>query len=218
MRDSSSLEFVWDGEEFYSVSQLVKNRGWTKTLIKKFLGNPCATCPNPYYHGSAPMKLYRKGNVLDVEQLNSFVEAKAEAAQHSALARQRFFKRIEDCVCAINKIHIQSFDISIGSLIRKAKIAATAQENSNAEIFKIKNSEEIMAISLLFDLASPSMYAIDGSFGMPGVRAMREAMRVRILQSIKQNFPELGELCQQIENNVDLGTPDLNLEVLTKLH
>lgn len=217
MRNSSSLDFVWDGEEFFSVSQLVKNRGWTKTLIQKFLGEPCATCPNPHYRGAAPMKLYRKDNVLDVEQLSSFIEAKAEAAQHSALARQRLLYRIEECIRSVRKVDIQSFEISIGSLIRKAKIAVTAQQNSNAEIFKIENSEEIMAVGLLFDMASPSMYVIDGAFGMPGVRAMREAMRIRILQSIKVNFPELGEVCRQIESHVDLGTPDLNFDVLTKI-
>ena len=104
------------------------------------------------------------------------------------------------------------------SLISKAKIAAAAQQNSNAEIFKIQNSEKIMAVNLLFDMTPPSMYAIDGSFGMPSVRAMREVMRGRILQSIKVNFPELSEVCQQIENHVDLGSPDLDLDVLTKSH
>lgn len=218
MSDSPSLNFVWDGEEFFSTSQLIKNRGWTKTLIQKFLGEPCATCPNPHYRGAAPMKLYRKDNVLDVEKLRSFIQAKAEAAQQSVLARQRLLERIEKCVHTIKNIDIGSFDISIGTLIKKAKIAAAVQRNSNTEIFKIENAEKIMAVGLLFDMTSPSMYAIDGSFGMPGVRAMREVMRARILQSIKVNFPELGEVCQQIENHVDLGSPDLDLDVLTKVH
>lgn len=48
--------------ETYSIPEL-RPRGWTKTLIERFLGQPDAMRPNPHYRRAAPMKLYLRQRV-----------------------------------------------------------------------------------------------------------------------------------------------------------
>lgn len=43
--------------EYLSTLKL-KERGWTDGMIRRFLGEPDATRPNPHYKCAAPMKLY----------------------------------------------------------------------------------------------------------------------------------------------------------------
>src|SRR5579862_5460503 len=54
-------------KEYLSIPEL-KKRNWTDTLIKKFLGNPDITKPNPYYSSAAPMGLYSLARVEEIEQ------------------------------------------------------------------------------------------------------------------------------------------------------
>lgn len=218
MTEPISLNFNWDGEDYFSMSQLIKNREWTKTLIKKYLGEPCAICQNPHYRGAAPMKLYLCSLVLETERLNAFIEDKAISLQQSNAAKERSADRIKDSAMLVDEINVKPFKISYGALIGRSKNVIANMKNNNAEIFTIENAEEIMAVGLLFEQASPSMYAIDNSFGTPGVRLMRETMRHRILESIKINFPELGDVCNLIKKKVDLSSPNLDLDVLAKLH
>ena len=60
--------------EYLSKPKL-KERGWTDGMVRKFLGEPDATRPNPHYKCAAPMGLY---DVKRVEKVERSAKFKAE--------------------------------------------------------------------------------------------------------------------------------------------
>jgi hypothetical protein len=65
-----------------SVPEL-RERGWTESLIKRFLKDPDKLVKNPHYSSAAPMRLYLKRRVEKAEGKQTFAEAKAIAAKRS---------------------------------------------------------------------------------------------------------------------------------------
>jgi hypothetical protein len=71
-----------DQPSLLTLTQL-KERGWTPTLVKKFLGSPDATKPNPHYRSAAPMQLYSLARVELVEQEDGWKTAQARSTVRS---------------------------------------------------------------------------------------------------------------------------------------
>lgn len=72
----------------FLATQDLKERGWTPTLIRKFLGEHDQTRPNGLKMGRRklpPVKLYREERVNEVEREDTFLAAQARAAD----ARER---------------------------------------------------------------------------------------------------------------------------------
>ena len=65
--------------ETICASELIKTRGWTNSLIKKFLPTPDAMKTNPIFKSAAPMKLYNINKVKRIERSKAFKEAKEVA-------------------------------------------------------------------------------------------------------------------------------------------
>lgn len=57
--------------ENFSVPEL-KARGWTRTLIERFLPEADATRPNPMFRSAAPMRLYCQQRVVAIEATEEF--------------------------------------------------------------------------------------------------------------------------------------------------
>lgn len=66
----------------------LKQRGWTLSLIKKFLGKPDGYRDNPYYKCAGEMKLYRTDRVLDVEATPEFKAAFVVSQKRSMKAKE----------------------------------------------------------------------------------------------------------------------------------
>ncbi len=62
-------------QETHFTKQRLKERGWTDSLINRFLPYPDAEEPNPVHKGGAPMKLYLISRVREVEYSPEFTEA-----------------------------------------------------------------------------------------------------------------------------------------------
>jgi hypothetical protein len=80
--------FEWELTEeahraLYSIPEL-KDRGWTQSLIDKFLGEPDVLREHPTY--AAPKKLYLRSRALQCEASESFQAAKQKAATRSVSA------------------------------------------------------------------------------------------------------------------------------------
>ena len=75
-------------DRMWTKSRIIRERRWTESLVKRFLGNPDATRPNPNYRSAAPMKLYQLGRVFEAESTDEFHEAltRANKRRRSALA------------------------------------------------------------------------------------------------------------------------------------
>jgi hypothetical protein len=58
--------------DYVTKTELIQERGWTRTLIERFLPRPDATRENPHHPRGACMKLYDMNRVERVEELTSF--------------------------------------------------------------------------------------------------------------------------------------------------
>ena len=66
----------------YSLNELGR-RGWTRSMIRRFLGEPDFSMPNPYYMSGAPMRLYDRARVGAIEQTHEFFDAHIKAVRRS---------------------------------------------------------------------------------------------------------------------------------------
>ena len=67
-------------EKEYLTKTMVKERGWSDTMIDKFLPKPDQIKDNPKYKCAAPMKLYGKKRVERIEAKPTFLDAKEKSA------------------------------------------------------------------------------------------------------------------------------------------
>jgi hypothetical protein len=64
----------------------LKARGWTDTLIRRFLPSPDATRPNVHYLSGPPVRLYLLARVEAIEATAEFLAARSAAATRKASA------------------------------------------------------------------------------------------------------------------------------------
>ena len=66
----------------------LRERGWTKTMNDRFLGNADLLVENPYYRRGPEMTLYDVDRVFAAEMASEFATAKARAESRSMAARK----------------------------------------------------------------------------------------------------------------------------------
>ena len=74
-------------DEHYMKKDL-KERGWTTTLIERFLGTPDETATNMHYKSGPPICLYDRERVHTVERSTEFVLAKQKTDKTRLAARK----------------------------------------------------------------------------------------------------------------------------------
>lgn len=76
-------------------SDWLKARNWTEAAIKRFLGEPDDTKPNPHYKSGPPMRLWLKERAEAVEQTEEFKAWMLKSLERSARAKDAARKRME---------------------------------------------------------------------------------------------------------------------------
>lgn len=75
--------------EFICEQYLKEQRGWTNSLIKKYLSVPDLTAPNPYCpSGARQIKLYYTPRIRDIEKDSDFRKDFFKASDRSAAHRR----------------------------------------------------------------------------------------------------------------------------------
>lgn len=77
-------------------STVLSRPGWTPGAIKRFLGEPDATAPNPHYRRASPMRLYLLARVEAVEATPEFRDWSAKCAQRRERAKATAQRRAEE--------------------------------------------------------------------------------------------------------------------------
>jgi hypothetical protein len=66
----------------------LKERGWTESMIRDFLGKPDLRVDNPHYKSAAPMRLWRLQRAEAIEVTPEFAAARERAGRRCAAAAQ----------------------------------------------------------------------------------------------------------------------------------
>lgn len=106
-------------KKYYRSSEL-KQRGWTKGLIKKFLPKPDETKTNPIVKCAAPMKLYKIKRVGRIEKSEKFIKAMVSISKRKAAARKAVETKTAKTIEWANSVKINVPTFNKYKLLKKA--------------------------------------------------------------------------------------------------
>lgn len=176
----------------------LKARGWTETMIRRFLGPPCATARNPHYRSARPMRIYAVARVDVAERSPGFREAESRARLASARSRTAHETKVKAVVSAAWGIPVALPDVTDSALKANAR-ERLALSSSRQYLLPIGIDDMVAAcaVQLLLDACEPALWALDEMFATRGVRAARVIVRKRILSMIAARHPSLRAQCMR---------------------
>lgn len=104
----------------YTTKSRLKEQGWTDGMIKKLLGEPDTTKPNPMYKSAAPMALYLVTRVQKVEASEAFREAKEKSAGRKASAQKAVKTKLEKALDYARTVVINVPAINYEKVVKRA--------------------------------------------------------------------------------------------------
>lgn len=85
-------------EKLVCKTTVIKQYGWTETMIKKFMPEPDKEVDNPYYKCASKMKLYAEKRVKRIQRTKRFLAAMALAAKRKASSKRAVSTRRDNIV------------------------------------------------------------------------------------------------------------------------
>ncbi|MPY72881.1 MAG: hypothetical protein GEU87_01340 [Alphaproteobacteria bacterium] len=118
---------------FLSLAQL-HARGWSATLVRRFLGEPDELRRNPY--GGAPLRLYDAARVAEMERTAEVKAAKAETKRRSAAGEVGAATRLRNLYERARAMTVTVRRIDEAELLRLALAAHNAYQAHLARRWK----------------------------------------------------------------------------------
>jgi hypothetical protein len=106
--------------EYITPARLKGERDWTDGLIKRFLGEPDETAPNPHYRSGPPMRLYSIDRVNKVEATTEFQDALAGKATSRKASKATAERKRVDLAAAIERVTVVVPKLTIAELRKRA--------------------------------------------------------------------------------------------------
>ena len=104
--------------EKYITKAGLKTRGWTDSMIRKFLGNPDLEKTNPHYKSAPKMKLYKLSRINDLEGTEEFRIHLIKSGQRSSVMKKVAKDKEKKLLEEINRLEILVTIISPESLLK----------------------------------------------------------------------------------------------------
>lgn len=180
-------------EETLDITQL-RDRGWTRQMVIRFLGVADARRPATPGAGGRPAELYRVSRVRNAERMVAFSEARRTAVERSALARRSQQDRRESVLRFATSIELVLPDQSLETVIRRARaVDATAVVEGVLD-------DGLRAVHLLLASLQDSTNRLDVFQGQPGIRDARSLLLHRKLVLISSRYPALSDWCDRVRS------------------
>ncbi|MGH6815576.1 MAG: hypothetical protein ACREC6_07725 [Hyphomicrobiaceae bacterium] len=180
----------------------LKERGWTEGLIRKCLGDPHKTSPNPHYSSAAPVKLYLEERVKAAEGTPEFAAAKAIAASRSRSSRAVADRNRAALLVEIESVAIVIPTLTERELCRRA-IASWEDWNAGYDRFDgdgrdadLKTVRRWMVNYLRHECTEYDVH-IAGLFKRIGKQQAYKKLKARILDAIADKFVYLADECRR---------------------
>lgn len=161
----------------------LKNRGWTRTMVQKFLGTADGFVQNPHIRTGRPMRLFRSQRVHEVEIGEDFRACQNLSSIRSIRANQYLNDKAAALVDMANAIEFEIPLLDLSNLT-----AQTEKRFGSYKTAEIQNKNEV---AFLMEGAGKSEWSLDQYYWCSGIRAARLVLRRRMLIKIMQNYPHL---------------------------
>ena len=187
-------------DEMFSKPAL-KERGWTDSLIKKFLPTHDGERLNPHYRCAPPMKLYRIERVKKIENSKEFVEMIEKSKKRKETARQAVDNKISNIM-----EYAQNIDIVIPIIPdNELKYRACADYNDFKEYQSAIRGEPLeyspagpysddvflarICTNYLRHNCTDYETHLEKLFGRTGVHLAHDIIKKRINDKISEQYP-----------------------------
>lgn len=114
-----TVKFIKNKTTYLSKSK-IKERGWTDTLIRKFLPVHDTERPNPHYRKAPPMLLYLEERVLEAEQSPAFKESVDKGLKRKLGAKKAVDAKKSHLLEEIENLTIEVPYLDKATLLKKA--------------------------------------------------------------------------------------------------
>lgn len=104
----------------YLTTTVLKERGWTDGMIRKFLGEPDTTKVNPHYKCAAPMKLYDLKRVERTERRKAFLAEKEASEQRKQSAAKGVATKREKSIQFARTVEIHVPTMGYDEVLKRA--------------------------------------------------------------------------------------------------
>ncbi|UIF89242.1 hypothetical protein [Cupriavidus sp. UYPR2.512] len=171
----------------------LRDRGWTRQMVARFLGNPDARRPATRGGGGRPAELYYISRVRNAERLVAFSEARRTAIERSALARRSQQERRASVLRFASNVELPLPNQPIEHIM--LVVRSVERPSSQAD----PASDRSQAVQLLLGMLSDSSERLNVFQGQPGIRDARSLLLERKLALIASRYPALAESCENVK-------------------
>jgi hypothetical protein len=186
-------EDTMPAEETLDINQL-RDRGWTRQMVTRFLGIPDARRPATRGGGGRPAELFRISRVRNAERMVAFSEARRTALERSALARRSQQDRRASVLRFASSLELTLPDQDIEDVMQSVR--ATGLPSPNGDHADDRNR----AVRLLLGMLADSSSRLDVFQGQPGIRDARSLLLERKLALIASRYPALADGCDSVKH------------------
>lgn len=178
--------------EMICASELIKTRGWTNSLIKKFLPTPDATKTNPIFKSAAPMKLYNINKVKRIERSKAFKEAKEVAQKKKDSAQKATETKKANTFKRIENLNFNILGIDKKRLIQRA-INHYETYHDTKVIYADEEFINRITINYLRHNCTKYDKVLDGLYGSVGKQEAHDIIKQKLNDTIKEKYTWLQE-------------------------
>lgn len=176
-------------------------RGWTNGLIATFLPVPDQTKTNPHYKNAAPMKLYLKERVEEIEASESFKEAQNKTGKRVRAASKAVNTKKEKTLQLA-----KGFNTDVAAFSKEELIGLACQHYNHRSLERKKDwyatphSDEVflnrICVNYLRHVQSEYEYSLNQLYGKTGKQKAYNLAKNNTLESIATLYPWLADDCK----------------------
>jgi len=190
----------------YITAAGLKGRGWTLTMIKKFLKEPDKIVDNPYYRCADPMKLYEMKRIKRIEKRKTFIAVMEASAKRKESAAKAVETKMRKSIKFAENVEIKVPKEDFNKVVEYAcesyndwhQVTRYGEWNEYFEPVYPNNPDKAfikrITTNYLRHECTSYEYELHKLFGKTGVQEAHDILQKRINDKILETYPELDKL------------------------
>ena len=185
-------------------------RGWTRSLIARFLSQPDRTVGNPHYRCAADMKLYSLARVEQIEATPEFRAARAKLAGRRAGAARATATKLQKTLDLAARTRIPTLrPLDREAVIEKACANFNSRLRQREWDWGLDSRDATpdsdpsflarITVNYLRHKLTPYDRTLDRLAGRVGVGDACDVIRARVYEAIRVAYPWLAAECDRQE-------------------
>jgi hypothetical protein len=167
-------------------------KGWTRSMIERFLPEPDATAPNPHYRKAAEMRLFRAERVAKVERSRSFRAVMEGSGKRKEAARRATETKTEALSSEIEELEIEVQVLDRDEVTRRAILEF--EEHTGGAVPDQIDRLIVNYIRHHLTRYDRTLFEIRGRVGQDEAYL---AISRKVFVAIEEEYPWLAEECRR---------------------